>query len=507
MTDFDTTGSPDADFDARLEGLPPRLRVHEVAKRFDVSSRLLLEALAEGGLTVRTSSASVDVAAARLALIALRDTGRLVVAGVIVDGAAKDAAPVDRPAAAEVVAATPDRTGSGASAEADPAVAVTAEAAPWSPLFAEPDVATAPARPARRRASRPAAPPAPAAIAPVAPAPNDAQNDASGAPAESDDDRYADLPTRMRVHELAKRAGVSAKTLLGLLAERGVVAKSPNSVLARDVAVDLLSALAAPTDDESDDTGAPDTDTSDSASDDGDETGARGRRRRGRRGRSRTGDRRDDGDDAGESPDDDPTGADADGGAHRDEPGADRTDDADETDDADDTDRTDDGDTDRGEGTSRSGRRRRRRGGRGGDRNAEATGTDGTDGTDAEAGRTPAGSGGSATADDTDADSDESRRRRAGRRQHRHRFLARAVAAVAAAAPTTPAVPTIRRTPSCTSGTPGRRAAPSPRSRASAGRPGWRPSGSAAATRCRPAGGRRSSPRPSSSPAGSRSTG
>ncbi len=52
-----------------------------------------------------------------------------------------------------------------------------------------------------------------------------------------------DLPPKPRVHELAKRSGLSSKELIAALAERGVAAKAASSSVDRDVAVTLLTAL------------------------------------------------------------------------------------------------------------------------------------------------------------------------------------------------------------------------------------------------------------------------
>ncbi len=53
----------------------------------------------------------------------------------------------------------------------------------------------------------------------------------------------ADLPPKPRVHELAKRSGLSSKELIAALAERGVSAKAASSSVDRGVAVSLLTAL------------------------------------------------------------------------------------------------------------------------------------------------------------------------------------------------------------------------------------------------------------------------
>ena len=53
----------------------------------------------------------------------------------------------------------------------------------------------------------------------------------------------ADLPPKPRVHELAKRTGLSSKELIAALAERGVAAKAASSSVDRAAAIALLTAL------------------------------------------------------------------------------------------------------------------------------------------------------------------------------------------------------------------------------------------------------------------------
>ncbi|MEP6981360.1 MAG: translation initiation factor IF-2 N-terminal domain-containing protein, partial [Nakamurella sp.] len=446
MTDFDTATSSAADaFAGLLADLPPKSRIHEVAKRFGVSSRLLIDALGEGGITAKSSSSSVDATAARTALVVLRDSGRLVV------GPAAPTADVEPTAgtATDADAAGQDAPLAEVGAPAVPPP--VAEPAPWAPLFTEPPAATAvtepaasaaPAKPARRRASRPAAAPdvptavvttavvrptAPAAVAPAVTSAPPVTTAAGSVDVDEvtggDDEQYADLPARMRVHELAKRVGISAKTLIALLTDQGVVAKSANSVLARAVAVDLLKSMSAQSDDEQAALvggAATDTDT------DTDDDGRRSRRRRGRRGRNRTDDHPQDSADDDDSDDEDsadaagrtaPTGG-SDGAATT----------VAATDDDDDDDDGDAGDgiaeTDQADGPpSRSGRRRRRRGGRGSERGAQESSGDDADG----AGSSPAGSTTDDAPDSTESDGDDendsdgtgsssSRRRRRRRR-------------------------------------------------------------------------------------------
>ncbi|WP_029135649.1 translation initiation factor IF-2 N-terminal domain-containing protein [Nakamurella lactea] len=56
-------------------------------------------------------------------------------------------------------------------------------------------------------------------------------------------DALNDLPAKPRVHELAKRSGLSSKELVAALAERGIEVKSASSSVDRDAAVALLTAL------------------------------------------------------------------------------------------------------------------------------------------------------------------------------------------------------------------------------------------------------------------------
>ncbi|MDQ6658696.1 MAG: translation initiation factor IF-2 N-terminal domain-containing protein, partial [Actinomycetota bacterium] len=53
----------------------------------------------------------------------------------------------------------------------------------------------------------------------------------------------ADLPAKPRVHELAKRSGLSSKELIAALAERGIQARAASSSVDHDAAVALLTAL------------------------------------------------------------------------------------------------------------------------------------------------------------------------------------------------------------------------------------------------------------------------
>ncbi len=53
----------------------------------------------------------------------------------------------------------------------------------------------------------------------------------------------ADLPAKPRVHELAKRSGLSSKELIAVLAERGIQARAASSSVDHDAAVALLTAL------------------------------------------------------------------------------------------------------------------------------------------------------------------------------------------------------------------------------------------------------------------------
>ena len=56
-----------------------------------------------------------------------------------------------------------------------------------------------------------------------------------------------ELPTRLRVHALAKILGVTSKQLLVTLAELGIEARSAQSSLSRDVAESVRDSVNAPT--------------------------------------------------------------------------------------------------------------------------------------------------------------------------------------------------------------------------------------------------------------------
>ncbi len=211
-------GTTQIDAPALLDALSAKTRVHELAKRFGLSSRVLLQTLADQGVQVTSSSSSVDAAAARAALITLID---LTPSGAVSDGGSG--------------------SGSGSESESGP----EQEPEPTGDAGALADTPTAP-----------------------------------------DSELVDDLPARLRVHELAKRAGVSARQMIELLVRHGVTAKSAQSVIARAVAAEVLASLdtqSAAAHVGTDAVVFGDADTGGSADEaEGPDDGGRGRRRRSR---------------------------------------------------------------------------------------------------------------------------------------------------------------------------------------------------------------------------------
>ncbi len=346
-----------------LADLPAKQRIHELAKRAGVTSKRLLAVLTEIGSPAGSAQASIDATTARAALSALFPT--------------------------ELEQPSVHPTEHPAQPQAEPPTErprVTAE--PWAPTF----------------------------LAAV-------QAPPSGVPEPIVNERLATalagLPARSRVHELAKRAGISAREMIATLADRGVEVKSANSVIAKQVGEEALMALlgtdsstaaanSSATVDQAPEGGSPDTAVDPTA----EEAGRR--RRRGRRGRGRNTDR-----DTAEQLDetaDAPTG-----GA----PGAEDSaiaavapatadDQADEPDDAADED-------DEPAGESASGGSRRRRGGRrqGGNRPGTAVAEAGTSaGAQSD---TDAAEATDEVTEDEDGESDSSTGSSARRRRRRRR--------------------------------------------------------------------------------------
>ncbi|RIJ77117.1 Rne/Rng family ribonuclease [Nakamurella silvestris] len=269
---------------AAAADLPPKLRVHELAKRAGLTSKEVLAALAAQGVVIGSSASSVTAETATDLLTSLQPAIPEPVAAAEAPARPARRRSTAKSKAAETAAAeaAAAETAAAEAAAAETAVAetaTTAEAAPAPPRRRRATRATAPAVPvesapveatAQPVTAPAAAPPAPVevATAPAAPqveAPTRTRRGratrSAGAPAveapiaptvpveppanEALTAALADLPSRSRVHELAKRAGVKPKDILERLALQGVIAKSAASVIAAADATILLTALLA----------------------------------------------------------------------------------------------------------------------------------------------------------------------------------------------------------------------------------------------------------------------
>jgi len=164
-----TTTSP---LDAALDGLPAKPRVHELAKRSGASSREIIAALADRGLTVTSASSSVD-----------RDTALAVLTELL--GEPELTSPiVDGPAVADPPVAGSENT----EDPADPSVT--------SPLFLPPQAPTRSSSRRRRGRAKPAEDEAdqPTLDTPAVDAPSPAGEDelTDAADADTEDGQAAD---------------------------------------------------------------------------------------------------------------------------------------------------------------------------------------------------------------------------------------------------------------------------------------------------------------------------
>ena len=126
-TDTTTNGDAAVTIAQAIAELTRKARVHEIAKQFGISSRLLVDELTAQGATVKSASSGVDPEAARNALTVLAERGQLTA-----------------PAAAAPPAAAPPAAG-GVD---EPVQAVGAAGAFGVPMFVEPAATEPPSRPA-----------------------------------------------------------------------------------------------------------------------------------------------------------------------------------------------------------------------------------------------------------------------------------------------------------------------------------------------------------------------
>ncbi|MFI5610507.1 translation initiation factor IF-2 N-terminal domain-containing protein [Amycolatopsis sp. NPDC051903] len=347
-----TGGNTAASVASRLGELPPRIRVHALAKLLGQSSRDLLAKLAELGESPRSAQSSVTREVAFHVAEAL--TGPADEAGAETVEAAGTSETSGTSTAAESAEPAPAQPEPAAAA---PAAETQAEAAPPAEApAAEPQAEPEERTPARRRVRRTVAPAIPAAEAPAAEAEPEPQTTQTKRPVHvpvfaapspvflpPEPEAASDRPARPRPEAVF---GVGSEPVKEERAAEEQVEEEP----AEDTTADEA-------DDRSDD--------------DGEGPGGRRRRRRGRRGRGRG-----KGGDEGADTDDEPG---EDQGRKRDDDKDKQADtEAGESAEGEPDESAADGDTDSdadGEGGSRRRRRRRRRKG-GDDDNAEATGGD-----------------------------------------------------------------------------------------------------------------------------------
>ncbi|NNG36559.1 translation initiation factor IF-2 N-terminal domain-containing protein [Nakamurella aerolata] len=230
--------------------LPARPRVHELAKRTGLSSKELISALADRGVTVKAANSTVDRAVALELIAELTPSGSAGL-GAAVPAAQQAAQDADAP-----------------DTDTDTGTDTAARGAGTSPMFLEPAPASAASRSRRRRA---------AAASEVEPADTSAAGSVDDAAAE--DAGTADGGTAA---DDAKPTGRRGR------GRRGKKAADPDQADASAETPDSSATDASGSGDQS--TGTDSASTADSAGDEGDSSDGRRRRRRGRRGRGRAAD-------------------------------------------------------------------------------------------------------------------------------------------------------------------------------------------------------------------------